>query len=510
MSEININYDYVIIGGGPTGLTLSYLISKFSNKKILLIDRNDSLGGCNRVKRVNGLFTEHAPRILSSSYLNLMHILDLINQDVKLIPNLTNYLKTLNIPEFTFSNLFTPYNFNLSSIGGKSISSFKINELFLLFLEFIKLIFNNNHGKNISINEFMKNHNFSSTSLDYTNRLCRLTDGAGSDSYTLYEFLQLANQQILYTIYQPKYPNDILLFKIWNDILISLNVDIKLNTNITKIVGNNNKITNIEIIENNINYNISVNNVIFCIPPEDIFTILQNSNIQNFPLSNNKISDLNWVNTNKYITDISVIFHWDTKLQLKKIWGFPSSKWGVYFVISTDYTNMNNPNSLTVISTTITIKNVLGYNNKLVDDCTEDEIKDEVFLQLKDSFPNLIKPTYVILNPNVYRSIDGKYKDNDTAYMMSNPIHLQNIHSIYSNLFNCGTQNGDSIYAFTSFESATQNAISFYNKIINNKEKIKIRKLVTIINLIKSFFIILFLILIFIIIYKKFKNYKKV
>ena len=54
--------------------------------------------------------------------------------------------------------------------------------------------------------------------------MARLTDVASADKYTLYEFLQIANQQAFYKIFQPNRPNDIGLFKIWKEFLESKNV----------------------------------------------------------------------------------------------------------------------------------------------------------------------------------------------------------------------------------------------------------------------------------------------
>ena len=54
------NFDYIIIGGGPCGLTIAYYLSKMyttSVNNILLIDSNENLGGCHRVKRVGSLFS---------------------------------------------------------------------------------------------------------------------------------------------------------------------------------------------------------------------------------------------------------------------------------------------------------------------------------------------------------------------------------------------------------------------------------------------------------------------
>ena len=62
-------YDYVIIGAGPTGLTLAWYLAKYCpDKKILIVESENTIGGCHRVRRVDGLFTEHGPRIIISNY----------------------------------------------------------------------------------------------------------------------------------------------------------------------------------------------------------------------------------------------------------------------------------------------------------------------------------------------------------------------------------------------------------------------------------------------------------
>ena len=68
--------DYIIIGAGPCGLTLAHYLSR-NNKKVLLIDMNDDIGGCHRVKRVNGRLTEHGPRVYIDNYLTLKNALKL-------------------------------------------------------------------------------------------------------------------------------------------------------------------------------------------------------------------------------------------------------------------------------------------------------------------------------------------------------------------------------------------------------------------------------------------------
>ena len=73
-----MKYDYVIVGAGPTGITIAYLLGK-TGKTCALLDQNDSIGGCHRVKRVNGMFTEHSPRVYLSSYVNTKTLLQQMN-----------------------------------------------------------------------------------------------------------------------------------------------------------------------------------------------------------------------------------------------------------------------------------------------------------------------------------------------------------------------------------------------------------------------------------------------
>ena len=70
-----------------------------------------------------------------------------------------------------------------------------------LVISFLHLTFDYNYGMDTSMFEFMIKNNFKKDSIDMIDRLCRLTDGASSQNYTLHEFLQLFNQQALYTIY---------------------------------------------------------------------------------------------------------------------------------------------------------------------------------------------------------------------------------------------------------------------------------------------------------------------
>jgi len=430
-----LSYDYIIIGAGPSGLTLAYYLGKL-NKKCLLVEKQNTIGGCHRVVRYNDLFTEHSPRVYSNAYLN--------------------FIKILKDMGTNFNDLFVPYNFSISNIGGKNLSYFNLKEILILTMEFLRLIIDENYSKYITMEKFMNKHKFTCYAIDYVDRICRLTDGADISKYTLFEFLQLINQMSLYKLYQPSKPNDIGLFKIWNDAIISTNnVDIILNKEVSLINYDANKITSIKI--DDILY--SATNFILAIPPKPLLYILRNSGIENSFMESNFEK---WVNENSYIVDLGITFHWNTDLKLKKIWGFPISDWGIAMTVMSDYMNFEDERSKTVISIAITMINrKSSFNNKTPNECNKDELMKETLRQLRLSYPLLPNPDISLLNPLIKRG-NEEWIETDTAYVVSanKNTKLPSKSIKFDNLFNVGTQNGNSGYYFTSIESAVSNSLS--------------------------------------------------
>jgi hypothetical protein len=489
-----IEYDYCIIGAGPTGLTVSYLLSKIG-KKCILIDKNKDIGGCHRVNRVNGLFTEHGPRIYSSSFINTK-----------------NLLKEMNID---FNKLFTKYNFTISNIGNKSIKHLTYREISYFVFHFILLLIDVNYGVDISMKDFMDSRNFTNETKDYIDRLCRLTDGASSDRYSLNKFFQLVNQQSFHDIYQPKKPNDVGLFKLWKNKLYENNIDLLLNTEVISLNGKNKQnvesIT-IKIYENK-HFIIKSKRYVFCIPPYHFEKILTKNTLQKEILYKDAFGDFdsvkNWIKNTKYMNYIPIIFHWNythKNISLPNIWGFPNTEWGIAFIVLSNYMNFNDNRSFIVISTCIT-KNIKStFINKTPDECNEIELKQETLRQLRISFPKLPEPTYSILSPTV-KYINNKWIEDDTAFISSsNSKYLKYNSDIVNNIFQVGTQNGKSEYKFTSIESAISNAIDFSNYIEKDTNKIiKTKYSIDLIFVIKFLLFCLFCLFCF----KFLKNKKK-
>jgi hypothetical protein len=452
-SLLNINYDYIIIGGGPTGLTLAWYLGK-TNKKVLIVEKESTLGGCHRVQRVDGLFTEHGPRVYSDSYINFINLLE--DMDLK------------------FNDLFTEYNFDLSNIGNKTKYDLSKYELICFTLAILKLSFVEDYGKNKSIKTFMDENSFSEESKEYIDRVCRLTDGAKSDKYTLFQFLQLANQQVLYKLYQPKLPNDRGLIKLWSEKLLSnKNIDILLNHDVIKLNKSNNIIVSVDIKDNISlnNYKLNGKNFIFTTPPKPMINLLKKSNGCEDAFGPIKLFE-KWGLQNSYFDYIPITLHWNNKIKLPKIQGFPSSDWGLAFIVLSNYMkfkdNIELKNSKTVISTCITFpENISKKIKKTAHQCTMQEIYDEVLVQLRIVYPDLPMPDRMIVSPQVYRNENTKKWVNiDTAYVSTNEnTIIPNESSLFKNLYNCGAHNGNSNYYFTSIETAVSNAQFLSNKL---------------------------------------------
>jgi len=112
------DYDYIIVGGGPTGLALAQILSV--SERILLVEKRDYLGGCHGVTRVHdGMMTEHGPRIY--------------------IENFLMFTQLLNNMGIQFDDLFVKYNFNTATMMVEALRVLTLREIATLGWSFMTL-----------------------------------------------------------------------------------------------------------------------------------------------------------------------------------------------------------------------------------------------------------------------------------------------------------------------------------------------------------------------------------
>ena len=455
-------WDFIIIGAGPTGLTLAWFLRNLGPEiKILVIERENSIGGCHRVKRVNGLFTEHGPRIYLDNYRTFIALLKDMGLD--------------------FNQFFTPYKFSQSDIL-KYIRNLSIGETLTLAGAFIRLLFNPEYGQNITVLQFLQKHQFSKESINYITRLCLLTDGGLIDRYPLKTFLEIINQNSLYNIYQPNFSND---RHLWSKVKQKITdsgdgnrgdgdrgdgdrgdgdkqVTFLLETEIYQILNQGNRVRGVMTNNGKIYYG---KKVLGAIPPANLGLILAKSNL---PIRE-AFGDFNrlkkWIEYTKYATYIPIIFYFP-KIELPLEWGVPASDWGIASIVLSDY-NRDLPG--TVISTCISLPNAISSVTKLTANQTPDsqQLINETLRQLREIYrkdstdrKDSPEPLHAIISPGInYDSIQKQYQTNDNAYFQTilgvlPPSTVDNFQSI-------GPHNGKSDYSFTSLESAVENAYMY-------------------------------------------------
>lgn len=463
-------YDLIIIGSGPAGLTLATLACEENeNKKILIIDKDKTIGGCHKVNRQlyekEYYFSEHGPRVYIGNYINFKFILNKIG--------------------IKFRELFTKYKFQMFSILINIINKniFNINEILILTKEFLLFSFDNNYMNDISFIDFLNKNNFSIGSKQYLDNFCHIIDGGDINRLSLNIFFKIINECMLYSFYQPKLPNDEGLFKIWYNYLKIRKIEFKLNTEVIGVDYENNK--NIINIRTNYGY-LKSKKVVFAIPPENLISIIQ---------KNNNLKLINYNENTDYNEYISIIFHWNYKFDIDNNINsllVNNTKWGVIGIILSDYMKFKENNSKIVISCSITLINNKSNNiNKTPNECIDkNELINETFNQLNEIYNNnLPNPTLAFIN-NYYKN--GKWISNETAYIKTyNTEYIP--FKIDENLYTLGSHNGKAKVHFTSMENAVTNAIFLYNELYD--KQIEIKRPFLIVDLIR---IIIILLIIFI------------
>jgi hypothetical protein len=423
-------YDYIIVGGGPTGLSLAQVLSP--SNRVLLIEKRDYLGGCHGVTRTNGgMMTEHGPRIYIDNYLM--------------------FTQLLNDMGVQFDDLFVKYNFSTATMMLEALRVLTLREIATLFWSFMRL---NDSYKHMTLLEYLSSNGFSNASIDILDRIGRLTDGGSADTYTLFSFLQILNQNFLYTIYQPRQPNDVGLFRIWENALLERGVVIHKNAEIERFIVAKQRVTGLRLN----GQTFRCRNIILACPPQEVQRILTTR--EELGAAFGPEFD-RFQQETQYLPYISVIFHWRTVLQVPKIWGYPRTSWGVGNIVLTDYMDFNDPRSRTVISAVITMPNNLSEHlNATANDMGDKRaVMDEVFRQLKQIYPVLPDPDYQFLTQSAYDASRRQWMPFNHAFMTTTRGYMPPRSVLYDNLYNCGVQNGNSSYSFTSMESSVANAV---------------------------------------------------
>lgn len=436
-------YDYVVVGGGPCGLAFAQVCARYK-KRVLILEREQAIGGCHRVRRMNGYFTEHGPRFYSTSYVTFRSLLEDMDLD--------------------FHNLFKRFDVNFVSLYDL-IRNMTLRNILAFVPPFVQTMWNPNVGRYTSVLQFLRKKKFKAAAIDDVDRICRFTDGGGADNYTLMEFLALVNQQTFYAFYQPRFPNDRGLFPVWTQKLQDTGyVDIQLNADVDHLEGN----------ETGVSYVVTTNgnaylgkNVVLAVPPWSVYSILSRSDrgLQDAFLPIERLRQ--YCKNTEYLQYITVIYHWDSHIPIKKPKTFTKTDWNVVFIILSNYMDFGDGHFKTVISAAATRPNVESRVTGLTaQQSSESGVIEEIFRQIRQTAPKLPKYDRAILDPGIRRTDRGMWQTIDYSFITSPKEEFLAANGRVPNLFALGTYNGNHLYNPTSMESAVSNALALCHKLI--------------------------------------------
>lgn len=410
-----MKYDYIVVGGGPTGLLTAYLLAK-DGYRVCIVEREKTLGGCHRVRRFGGKawFTEHGPRV----YLN----------------NYVTFIAWLEDMGLQFDDYFTDYKFTMTP---GEMPKMPVKDWFYLAWHHFVFTLSPGRYKSLSMNDVFK-EKLNDSTMDYLDRICRLTDGAGSDTYTAFEFFQLSNQNILYKIKQPRVAND--QPGGWvhavEDKLHRMGVRFVLNAEVSTV---DEKHQCVWIAENNLKLEYS-KQVLLCVPPQPLKALWSKVDVSQIK---------------NYETYIPITFHWNrTDLTVPRIWGQGHGDWNIAYIVLSDYIK----NEGTVISTCISRLNTPGSTGKTANQTlSKAELIQETRAQLAFLLDSLPEPDKVIVSEGVYYA-NGQWLTRDTAFMASK-TQATIPQNLGKTIVSLGTHNGKNSYSFTSLEAALENVL---------------------------------------------------
>ena len=335
---------------------------------------------------------------------------------------------------------------------------------------------------------FMKIYKFSSATRSYLDKICRITDGAGADRYTLFQFLQTFNQNMVHSIYQPNKPNDDGLFKLWKDKLVEKGVTFQSGEEIMELIKDQKSSTISHVVTRNKD-KIPVNILVFATPLNNLTECVENSS----PDVHSAFGPLSKLQNYTYLTSyepyLSMTFHWNNSIEVKDIWGGGFGPWGMLWIKLSDYFGKDQ-SSHTLISACIIKLDVKSpVTNKTAHETVNtNELINEAFRQINEAHGNILpEPNHSVMYSGVERE-NNKWKSTDYAYMKT--IHSYSFpykSPKFDNLFSVGSHNEQSAYAFTSMESAVSNSIVFCHKFDRRSKKLHpIRNATTLVNIIQT------------------------
>ena len=431
---------YTIIGSGPTGLSLAYILG-INGYNIDLIEQSSTLGGSWNSEFIDKDFwSENSPRVIvTGKYTKyLLQNIGMNKDDLHHI----------------YGNFFETYYKFFEFFYYK----FDFNDYYKFLSIFLQYSFKES---NFTLQNVLDNSDLTKNAKDAITLLCITVNDIPSKT-NINEFLETLklkqeNLHEMQGIQQFKDSNK------WHNIIEKKlnkldNVKIFKNTKIIKLLQKNNNIYQ-AISDNNQTFNLD--KVFLCTQSNGLLNILENCD---FIIQNNwyKYDYFKEWASNTFYNGIGFQLHFNSEVIFSEEWCKSCwSDWNIIILPVSDWLlkKSKNPDIKTVWSCTITNLDVISKNiKKTVNQCSIDEIIKESIYQLKLTL-NIPKPTKVTVSKGLYKK-NNKWVSYNTGFTRGS-YHYLPMKGKISNLFALGAFNDTDYTSVALFETAIRATVKY-------------------------------------------------
>ena len=384
--------DYIIIGSGPSGLSLAYILSK-NNYNVTLIEKDNQLGGSWKSEWIDLYFTEGSPRVLGSTgaHIEFLHDIGMKESDFKTIYG--TMLET-NMKLFTFiKEYFNFYDY-------------------LIFI--LEMIFYRFRSKNMVLQQWLNNSLLSEKAKEAI-KIISITICDTPKNTNLFDFFGSISGGV--DLLQMKDPNQ------WNIILDNYfqsisNIHVYKGTEVIGINSDYKGVRSVTCVKNNNEFIIDGKKIVLCTQSNGIYPILKNSN----RYVQNNWHSLEWIkkwSENTFYSGFGFQLHFNKTVQFPEKWCWAcKSEWNIIILPVSNWLTVpsKDPDIQTVWSCCIVDMDTKSNRlDKTPNECTKNEIINECLFQLKQMWTGIPTPDVITVSPKIYKQ-NGKWVSNTTGF----------------------------------------------------------------------------------------------
>lgn len=403
-------HDWIIVGGGPSGLTCATHLPG----NIMVLEKRRQVGGCHRVQWNQGFFSEHGPRVYNGGYVNARRL--------------------CREHGIRWDDAFQRTEYAPDHIDGQRWYQW-MSWRALALLTLASLLYWIGVPLRGSVRDALDRWGIGGLERRRIDTVCRFSDGAGIDRYTLGQFVSGFDYHVVYPFYTPRQPLDRGLWGPIRESLESRGVVVKAGVEIRRVLHDGTRVLG---VVTDTGRRLMARRVVLCLPPVSLSRVLKASGLYDY-------ADMS--KATKYIPYWSYSIHVRPGVErLVAVDGFVDTPWGLIWMDLP----MNGV-ATRVLSVAITRVDAPSTRGLVARGAPQDAVIAEILRQLP--LTPEARDAIVKVVPTM---------ESDQAYVAAaGTPRLPQWHPQIEGLGMVGCANGLSRYEFTSIESAVQNAMAF-------------------------------------------------